>query len=185
MYGDDNEGQFPPRSVNGRWTTQLFDNYKNTNVLVCASDRGAGTMSNIVVAQYPADAAPRSYMINGWNDYFYSTFGLGADWDAYMQGTYPKGMKEMNIIYPSDTVIFGEKKSISPQYYMDFFEGFGNDNDQLEYGRHSNNGPSNGSGGSNHTFADGSARYLKYETAVKPINLWAVTDYYRTHLGAF
>jgi prepilin-type N-terminal cleavage/methylation domain-containing protein len=184
MYGDDFEGQFPPRSLNGRWPSQLIEYYKNTNILKCASDLQPSTMSNNA-ATFPADAAARSYMINGWNDYFYSTLGAGADWDAYMGGAYPKGMKEVNIIYPSETVIFGEKKSISEQYYMDFFEGVGNDNDQLEYGRHSGKGPSTGSGGSNHTFADGSARYLKYETAVKPINLWAVTDYYRTHLGAF
>src|SRR5258706_4145247 len=38
MYADDAEGQFPPRSSNGRWPSQLFDNYKNTNVLACPSD---------------------------------------------------------------------------------------------------------------------------------------------------
>src|SRR5437879_5311727 len=59
MYGDDNEGMFPPRSISGRWTTQLFDNYKNTNVLVCPSDRGAASLPLTAVTS-PADAAPRS-----------------------------------------------------------------------------------------------------------------------------
>jgi prepilin-type N-terminal cleavage/methylation domain-containing protein len=184
MYADDNNGTYPPRSGNGRWPSRLCDYYKSTKVLLCPDDQGALTMNDSSTTNNPADGAPRSYMINGWNDFFYSNLA-SSDWDSYIAGTYPAGMKENNIIYVSDTIVFGEKKSSSPQYYMDFFEGVGNDNDQLEYGRHSSNGPSTGSGGSNHAFTDGSARYLKYETGVTPVNLWAVTDYYRAHLAAF
>jgi prepilin-type N-terminal cleavage/methylation domain-containing protein len=187
MYGDDEDGFYPPRSGTRRWTTALLDDYKNTNILVCPTDPHPQSMTN-PAAVLPADLALRSYMINGWNDWFYTNLST-ADFTSYMNGTYPIGMKEANILYPSDTVAFGEKKSLSPdlsvQFYMDFFEGYGNDVDQLEYGRHSGTGPSNGSGGSNHAFVDGSARFYLYQGAVSPINLWAVTDYYREHLGTF
>ncbi len=184
LYVDDNDYQFPLRSANGRWPTRLLQDYVVTNLLRCPSDLDPESVTS-VAAQYPADAAARSYMINGWNDYFYSTLSE-ADWNAYLSGTYASGMKESQIIYPSETIIFGEKKSVSQQYYMDFFEGVGNDNDQLEYGRHSHVGPpGNGSGGSNYAFTDGSARYIRYEGSVMPVNMWAVSDYYRTNLAAF
>jgi prepilin-type N-terminal cleavage/methylation domain-containing protein len=183
MYGDDNDGYYTPRLGTNRWPAMLLDDYKTTTLLVCPDDKSPMTETNSS-DQQAADIAPRSYMINGWNDYFYSNLPP-ADWSAFMAGTYPQGMKEQEIPYPSDTVAFGEKKSISPQYFMDLFEGVGNDNDQLEYGRHSNNGLDNGTGGSNHAFADGSARYLKWEGALMPVNLWAVTDWGRSSLAAF
>ncbi|MDB6019639.1 MAG: N-terminal cleavage protein [Pedosphaera sp.] len=186
MYGDNNQGVFPARSNGGqgRWPSSLLDEYRNTNILVCASDpKPISTGSDPV--NLPADSAQRSYMINGWNDYFYDTLSP-TDWTAYISGTFAQGMKEMEIKYPSDTIVFGEKKSTSDQYYMDFYEGFGNDNDQIEKGRHSGSGsPTTGMGGSNHAFADGSARYLKYWAGVRPLNLWAVTDAGRTNLAAF
>ena len=65
---------------------------------------------------------------------------------------------------------------------MDLYEGVGNDLTELELGRHSSMGPGTKTGGSNHAFADGSARYLKYGTSLSPMNLWAVTDSSRTNL---
>jgi prepilin-type processing-associated H-X9-DG protein len=66
---------------------------------------------------------------------------------------------------------------------MDLREGGGNDNDMvLEQSRHSGTGAistssgSAGSGGSNYTFTDGSARYYKCPTALSPLSLWCVTD---------
>jgi len=57
----------------------------------------------------------------------------------------------------------------------------GDDIDQvLEQSRHSGTGVSaisgSGSGGSNYTFTDGSARYFKCPTAMAPLNLWCITD---------
>jgi hypothetical protein len=73
---------------------------------------------------------------------------------------------------------------------MDTFEGTaGNENDELELGRHSTSqlggSTQNGfkSGGSNHAFVDGSARYLKYGTSLFPQNLWCVTDWGRTNFN--
>lgn len=98
-------------------------------------------------------------------------------------------MKDAAVSHPSDTIAFGEKKSVSidlsRQYYMDFDEGYGNDSDQIEKGRHSSVGFSNGSGGSNHAFVDGGARFLKYWEGLKPLNLWAVTDTGRTNYAFY
>ena len=120
-------------------------------------------------------------MVNGWNDYFQQSLS-SKDFIAFMHGTYQNGMKEINILYPSDTIVFGEKQTVSAQFFMDLYEGVGNDLTELELGRHSSKGPGTHSGGSNHAFADGSARYLKYGAGLSPVNLWAVTDSSRTNL---
>jgi hypothetical protein len=102
-------------------------------------------------------------MINGWNDYFTEAL------------TTTNSMKETAVIYPSETLMFGEKKNQSPQYFLDLNEGVGNDLDQIEQGCHSVAQKRRNSGGSNFAAVDGSARYMRYGTTVWPENLWAVT----------
>ena len=190
MYSDDNEGYFPTRVTLGRWPTTLRDGYKTLTILRCPSDdlnpQTLGTDTN----NYPADAAPRSYMINGWNDYFAEELSA-SDFTLYMSGTSPFAMKETDVLYPSETIAFGEKRTDSGQYYMDLAEGQGNDLTELELGRHSNGAGGSqhtgigatgvNSGGANHAFVDGSARFLKYGLGLGPINKWAVTDSGRTN----
>lgn len=133
-----------------------------------------------------ADRSPRSYLINGWNDYFKRTLS-DADFQAYMAASFPRAsIKEVAITKPSETVLFGEKKNlqkdegvaISAHYFMDLLEGVGNDADQVERGCHSTSrsGTVSRSGGSNFAFADGSVRFLKFGKEIWPENLWAVTD---------
>jgi prepilin-type N-terminal cleavage/methylation domain-containing protein len=197
MYADDNEDFFPPRVGVDRWPSALLDGYKTTNVLVCPSDGCGGLTPQTLgtMAQgYPADAAARSYMINGWNDYMQQNYS--SAFGAYMIGTTNLALRESQVPYPSDTIAFGEKRTDSGQFYMDLYEGEGNDLTELELGRHSSStggaihtgvdssGVAEGgilSGGSNHAFVDGSARYLKYGLSLGPINLWAVTDWGRTN----
>ena len=86
-------------------------------------------------------------------------------------------MKENAIIHTSDTVILGEKKSTTGDFYMDLNEGSGNDfSGVLEESRHDSRGPDTDTGGSNYAFSDGSARYMKVHTALYPLNLWAISD---------
>src|SRR6266852_7299800 len=66
MYADENEGQFPAR-MKPYWPTRLLPGYVNTNLLVCPTDRQP--MAN-PSGSFPAYRAPRSYIINGWNEYF-------------------------------------------------------------------------------------------------------------------
>jgi prepilin-type N-terminal cleavage/methylation domain-containing protein len=188
MYADDNEGAFPPRVTKGRWPTQIRDNFKTFKLLVCPSD-GLDPKTFETDANFPADCAPRSYIADAWNDYFREALS-GDDWTKYMAGAYSRGMKEISIPKPSETILFGEKETSSPHYYMDLYEfdastGItGNDFTEIEQSRHSGKPGDHFSGGSNHGFVDGSARFLKFQRALKPINLWAVTDYERTNSAA-
>ena len=170
-YADDNNSLYPARTNGWRWPSQLLEYYRNTNLLVCATDALRGPPPTDRSSPTLADRADRSYMINGWNDFFSDAL------------TSARSMKETAVIYPSETLIFGEKKNepgpppASQHYFMDLNEGmFGNDGDQIEQGRHSTARKGRYSGGSNFAYVDGSARYRKYGTTVWPLNLWAVSD---------
>ena len=186
LYTDDNQERFPPRSSVERWPEEFRGNYVNTNLLMCPSDRpGIPATGSTDMTKYPADGAARSYIINGWNDYFKSTMS-DADLQAYMNATSLTCFKRSNIPHTSDTIVLGEKKSASPHYYMDLLEPgsssdfpgrvLGNDDTELEQGRHSGVGPGTRTGGSIYAMADGSARYIKYWRALGPLNLWCTLD---------
>jgi prepilin-type processing-associated H-X9-DG protein len=178
MYVGENQGFYPPRSDTDRWPDKFYEDYgKSLKLLLCPSETtnspasiGGGSNSNNV-----ADAAPRSYFINGWNDYF-SDILNAADFADYMGGMYPSGIKESLIAHPSDTIILGEKISGQGDFYMDLLENTGNDfSGILDQERH------DGKNGSNYAFSDGSARYLKIHTALYPLNLWAISDKDRSY----
>jgi len=178
MYVDENSSTYPPRNDADRWPDKLFANYgQNTNVLICPSDPNP---TNFPAAN-KADSAPRTYFINGFNDYFaQTTIMTQAQFDdQYMAGNWPYGLKDSSISLPSDTIIFGEKLSTWPDFYMDFYEqstaGEGNDTERSNPVEH---GP-----GSNYAMADGSARFIKNPLALSPINLWAITAAGRTNLS--
>jgi prepilin-type processing-associated H-X9-DG protein len=131
---------------------------------------------------FPAEAARRSYLINGWNDYFQTQLD-DADWTLYTHGTYQGSMKEAFVKFPTDTIAFGEKETQSGHFYMDFYEGNGNDIEEVEQCRHSNPVKGTKGGGSNYAMVDGSARFIKWGRALTPINLWAVTPEGRAAYG--
>ena len=182
MYLGDCQGMFPPRGGSNRWPNRFYDDYgKSVRLLLCPTDvmltnwPATGGASNNV-----ADAAPRSYLINGWNDYFVSHLSA-ADFGVYMAGAYPNGLKENAVVSPSDTVVLGEKFSSANDYYMDLLEGAGNDLAQVaEQSRHGGNGriaqTGVGVGGSNYAFVDGSARYIKCPNAFSPLDIWCISD---------
>jgi prepilin-type N-terminal cleavage/methylation domain-containing protein len=163
-YADDNDGLYPPRTNAWRWPTQLLEYYRTTNLLICPTDAFRGPPSSDRASPTPADRADRSYMINGWNDMF---------GDALTEA---RSMKETAVVYPSETLIFGEKKNDSPHYFMDLNEGVGNDLDQIEQGCHSVSHKARNSGSSDFAYVDGSARSIRFGGTVWPLNLWAVTD---------
>jgi prepilin-type N-terminal cleavage/methylation domain-containing protein/prepilin-type processing-associated H-X9-DG protein len=186
MYVDENESRFTQRASSSRWPTQLKDSFKDLKLLRCPSDGPPDPSTGAVdPAVYPADAAPRSYMINGWNDYFKRTLS-DADFQAYMSGSSVFSLKDGLVPHSTDTILFGEKKSSSPHYYMDLLEPgrsidfpsevVGNDDSELEQGRHSSLRASARMGGSNYAFVDGSARFIKYWHSIGPLNLWCVLD---------
>ncbi len=113
MYADDNAGLYPPRTNAYRWPTLMLDYYRNTNLLVCPTDLQRGVPQTGTTSPTPPDRAPRSYFINGWNDFFYDKLSSG-DWNLYMAGVYPQAsLKENAVLKASDTVMFGEKKNIA------------------------------------------------------------------------
>jgi prepilin-type N-terminal cleavage/methylation domain-containing protein/prepilin-type processing-associated H-X9-DG protein len=175
LYMDDNDERQPPRGINtagGSWPTQLKDYYKDLRLLVCSSDLYP---TNYPSANSNEDRAPRSYILNGWNDHFEAQgIGFGS-----LTGT---RMPESAIKLSSDTILFGEKINSSYHFYMDFLESTadgvdGNDFSEVDHGKHMKG--QGQSGGSNYAFADGSARYLKYWGSIQPINLWGTTDLWR------
>jgi prepilin-type N-terminal cleavage/methylation domain-containing protein/prepilin-type processing-associated H-X9-DG protein len=177
LFASDHDGFYPARTLPNSWTAQLRENYLDLGLLTCPSDIPYPATAINDKVKYPADSAPRSYIINGWNDYFQLNM---TNWTfAKMQGS---RFRDTLIRKPSDTIIFGEKESESGHFYMDFLEtSAGNDFEELEHSRH---GGSRTKGGSNYSFADGSAQYLLYGDSVNPINLWAVTDVWRTNIGS-
>ncbi|MGA2750514.1 MAG: prepilin-type N-terminal cleavage/methylation domain-containing protein [Verrucomicrobiota bacterium] len=176
MYGQDNNGFFPPRNATNRWPQMLYPYNKNVAILLCPTDaihkpQSAGDSTNNV-----ADNAPRTYMINGYNDYFFETMDASA-FASYMAGTWPQGLRDSKIQFQSDTVIFGEKLPTSPQYYMDLLEiaaGAGNDYTELNQFTHVN--------GSDYCYADNSARIMRPYTTMGPsISQWCILAAARTN----
>jgi prepilin-type N-terminal cleavage/methylation domain-containing protein len=177
IYVGEFQGTLPPHIVSSRWPDKFYDLYgRNLKVLLCPSETTnkpatIGSTTNV------ADAAPRSYFINGWNDYFYNNLSASDFTSLYMAGIYPIGLKESEILHPSDTIVLGEKVSYRGDFYMDMLAGNGDDfSGAVAQDRHAGRGPGSRTGGSNNTFADGSTRFYKYGRAFYPLNLWAVSD---------
>ena len=160
MYADDNEGQFTPRQA-PYWPERLLTYYVNSNLLHCPTD----------------DAAhQRSYLINGWNDYFSDT--LGTNFPAYMAYQIPAGMPEAGLKQPSETIMFAEMQAAYTHKHMDYLQGVGNDVEVVDQTRHGG-ATATRTGGANFSFADGSVRFLRFGESLMPRNLWAVTDEWR------
>ncbi len=181
MHTDDNDGQYPPRQV-PYWMTRLQPYYIDLRVMLCSSDPvSVGYLKQPPASTNNPDLFPRSYVINGWNDWFEENLSV-AEFTAYMNHQQTAGMQESAVREPSDTIIFGEKLSTSLHKHMDLMQGYGNDTDQIEQGRHARGtGGSTVTGGSNYAFVDGSTRFLRYGRSLSPANLWANTDLWRTN----
>lgn len=196
MFADDNDGYYPQRGIatvvdastpplfspasgstgplnlqSGpgadpefyRWPAQLESYYIDLKILKCPNDavnpQNSGKASKIAALQ-----APRSYVFNGFNDYFQKFPPAGS------------AVPESAISQPSETVLFGEKDSESPHWWMDYWPG--DDYKELDQTRHG--GVTKGSGGGSiYAFADGSARYLRFGQSLNPINLWFVDPEFR------
>jgi prepilin-type N-terminal cleavage/methylation domain-containing protein len=181
MYADDNSSLFPPRTNNYRWPALLVYYYRTTNLIVCPTDAARGTPLTLTNSLAPADCAPRSYFINGWNDYFSEDLN-SDDFNSYMGGVFPRAsLREAVVIRTAETIMFGEKKNIPAEgiamdYFMDILEGVGNDADRIEHGCHSVPRRMPKTGGSNYAYVDGGVRFLKYGRCVYPLNLWCISD---------
>ncbi len=191
MYADDNEDQFTPRGV-PLWFERLkpytssSTNSRTATILKCPSE-----------FENPTTATPvRSYIINGWGDYFQSTLDE-TNFNAFINYGYPYGIKQSIIRNSTETITFGEKLAESSHVHMDVWQNHGNDLEELDHMRHGASGITHtkaeqtdilqsksakpNSSGSNYAFADGSVRFLKAFRDIYPINLWGVTDAWRAN----
>ncbi len=179
VYADENDGQFPPRSK-PYWMTRLWRHYENLAVLKCPTDNPEASPADPDSTK--PDYAPRSYLINGFNDYFEATLKpLGSSqWFEFTQHKWPFGFPESAMREPSETIVFGEKNTDFFHVHMDFSQN--NDIDGIaEQSRHATTVKGSRAGGSNYAFGDGSVRFLRFGRALSPINLWAVTALWRTN----
>jgi prepilin-type N-terminal cleavage/methylation domain-containing protein/prepilin-type processing-associated H-X9-DG protein len=178
IYLNDNQSIYPPRSYLDRWPDKFYDSYaRKLQILLCPSETTntpfsyGSTPSNNV-----ADASSRSYLINGWNDYYYAILS-SSDWDSYQAGTYPYGMKQTVIMQPTDVILLGEKSSQAGDFYADLRNGDDIDT-VVNESRHDSNGADAingmGSGGSNYSMVDGSVHFIKFPMTLDPLNLWAM-----------
>ncbi len=182
MYVDENSDTIPTPSNSDRWTTILLPGYHNTNILRCPSDVSnpySLGMDDPNAINRPADAAPRTYIMNAWDDYFRDPETTNTP------------LKEILFADASSSIVFGEKIGDAPppgvsqltlgQFYLNYMS-----TDvwtQLNERRHSM-GKEAGSGGSNYAFVDGSVRYVKFGGTFAPVNMWAVTPEGRNPLVA-
>lgn len=164
MYADDHEDRLPPRDSRGaNWHVSLRPYYQTPELLVCPTD-GFGARSG--------------YLINGFNDYF--AVNLPKDeFEEFKEWEGSAIMRLGNIPRPSETIMFGEKFKDSPHNHMDFYQGEGNDFEEVDQAKHRASDGQRLSGGSNYAFADGGVRHMKYGTTMNPENLWAVTEQWR------
>ena len=182
FYTQDDEGRFPPRLTTIQWAAQLQPHYENLGVLVCPSDFavvGSNVFGGFVSN---ADLAPRSYVMNSFSDYFATTLSAN-DWKNYNKGTFQATLNESALPRPSDTIIFGEKKTLSAGFYVTLLPSM-NVLDVTEQRRHMRTGGEFAkTGGSNHSYEDGSVRYSRYGRSLCPVNDWAVTEAARTNFS--
>src|SRR5437762_836448 len=100
-YSSENEGRFPPRSGSPYWPARLQPYYGGFSLLRCPNDTpSASPLPPGALA--PADAGPRSYIFNGWDDYFQTTLDE-VSWIDYLDHLYPFGMLESAIPNPAAT----------------------------------------------------------------------------------
>ena len=161
QYKIDNIDSMPPRSLTNQWPLALKPYYQDQKVLICPVDKFTNNLVETNV-----NKANRSFIINGFNDYYFYTFD--GKWDVLEQP-----LKDSAIPLLSDTIVFGEKLGTSKHFYMDILEGQGNDVTELDFKKHN--------GGSTYIFVDSHASYLKFPQAFQPENKWAIISTYRTN----
>jgi len=179
MYAGDNNGYYPPRITTNRWCTTLRQYYQDLKILKCPSDLWAKASTNAAAggALRPAESAPRTYLINGFNDYYRHIVGKDGMNDLRRLGSKEIVIKEGNIPEPSGTIAFGERdnrQGAAPQYNMDF--DMLDDLTGLNQSMHSNSARTGRGGGSNYSMVDGHVEFLRYGKTFNPINLWAVSS---------
>jgi prepilin-type N-terminal cleavage/methylation domain-containing protein/prepilin-type processing-associated H-X9-DG protein len=152
MYVMEHEGYFPSSNEPDKWPEAIRPGYGNLRLLACPNDPSIAGPPDEALS---ADAAPRSFVINGWTDYF----------DSLPQPVVAEVMPETMIASPSETILFGEKEDGLGDFLMDLRTE--NEFTVLEQTRHA--------GGANYAYADGGARHVAFGKTLTPVNQWGIT----------
>jgi prepilin-type N-terminal cleavage/methylation domain-containing protein/prepilin-type processing-associated H-X9-DG protein len=191
MYADEHEGRLPPRTHPHRWPSRLLallniappddgtglppgvTQLPDYRILMCPSDPRPTTNSDWGTALWPVDGARRSYVYNAFNDWYRRRFTNASNWRVLAATNENIAISESEIVHPSETVIFAEKSSEWRHWHLDPEATSTTPGDDIlgimEASRHGKRGTT--TGGSNYTFADGSAKYLRWGKAVDPVNM--------------
>jgi prepilin-type N-terminal cleavage/methylation domain-containing protein len=180
MYAGDNNSSYTPRDPIERWPALLISYYRTTNVLICPSETNNTlyTYGTSNPQLYPADAAARSYLINGFNDGYEAKYS-DPNWMADVPMPF---LTENEIPLPSQTIMFGEKLSYAGDFFMDYFEL--DDGLKLDQNKHAHSMMNTNIGGSINGFVDGSTQFMKVNQGFEPVVDWCTTAFYRTNASA-
>jgi prepilin-type N-terminal cleavage/methylation domain-containing protein/prepilin-type processing-associated H-X9-DG protein len=138
-YSNDNDGQLPGRVTgsNDKWPVLLLPYVQDPKCYVDPGDPVAVKVPEQNIVSNSGNNS--SFFFNGFNDLgFYNNPSLTV--------------RLVNLSDSSNLILLGQKVHGSTQYYMDFVENGGNQNDILNKTAYF--------GGSNYVFADGSARFM-------------------------
>src|SRR4051812_37254441 len=84
LYAAEHQDQLPPRFLIPLWTLPLQPYYRDVNILKCPTE---------------VNGSARSYIINGFNDYFRENLS-DANFASFMAFQWPEGMKMAQIPNP-------------------------------------------------------------------------------------
>ena len=83
LYADDDQDRYPRFAGPQNWPNLIFSYLENVKSFKCPSDTNSPLTFGSGSTR-PGDAAPRSYVMNGWNDYY--RLKMGPDWVMPQQG---------------------------------------------------------------------------------------------------
>ena len=118
--------------------------------------------------------------MNLFRDYFNTTLGA-MELTSFNAGLSPRSINESHIDHPTETIVFGEKKTGSTLFYVDLTATLGGAVSATAEQRRHKRTTNERAGGSNYGFADGSVKYLPFGRSTLPVNLWGVTGPGRTN----
>lgn len=178
MYSGDNKGFYPPRITTNRWCTTLLQYYQDLRILKCPADIWAKPSTSPAAGgtNRPAESVARTYLFNGFDDYYRHVVGTEGMARFRRLGNGEIVINEGNIPEPSATITFGERDNrpnALPQYHMDYDAA--DDLTGLHQNMHNNSARTGRGGGSNYAMVDGHVEFIKYGRSFNPINLWAVS----------
>lgn len=182
IYALDNKDLLPPpQQPAGFWPAVLKPNYSALRVLLCPADPLADINPSASSATN-ADFAPRSYMINGFTDFYAQLAGWTGSTPTWKGSYWLLRMRQSDVIHPSDTIAFGEKATDSHAFYVNIFQSpTGSYISDLAENRHDNPSRSARAGGANAIMVDGRIEYLPFGEDTCPIDIWAVLNHWRTY----